>query len=472
MKSKYILLLAIIASLILRVALPFQTIFGSGAVRFTSPDSYYFAIGVRAGAVDPTIHYIKGLYNFSRVSPFNYEIDMILFALAVHLITIPVVYYLARALFGVNPAGVAVVIFAILPGEYLGRTMLGNIDYHGAEALLTTLGMLGIVMFLRPGRRITRAAGLVLSTTAFFIYSEIWSGYILFVPVIAVFGAMWLKQKTESRLVKWALILGGLLAMGLLLQRVLGFSALTWQTTLEARPLLTGETPLFSLLSVIIVFAGVVVCWLEYRRTKESKILLFIIWGVVIATATLLQRRFDYYLVVNAALMMGYLICKIGAAVSENKAGIFTVAITYIICLAVLPGSVRICSEAAHAPPGDWVHALEWVGSNTPEDAVIAAWWDYGYWIKYIAERDSVADPGQGYREVKRVADILTSEESAFDYLILDSATMGINYKTVEYSAKRSGEYSIARRLWSGEKIGNIELVYYNKTLKIFESQQ
>ena len=40
----------------------------------------------------------------------------------------------------------------------------------------------------------------------------------------------------------------------------------------------------------------------------------------------------------------------------------------------------------------DWRNAMEWLNENTPEDAVIASWWDYGYWITTLSERASLAD--------------------------------------------------------------------------------
>jgi len=40
----------------------------------------------------------------------------------------------------------------------------------------------------------------------------------------------------------------------------------------------------------------------------------------------------------------------------------------------------------------DWLDSMEWIKNNTSEDAVIAAWWDYGYWIQTKAERASLAD--------------------------------------------------------------------------------
>ena len=40
----------------------------------------------------------------------------------------------------------------------------------------------------------------------------------------------------------------------------------------------------------------------------------------------------------------------------------------------------------------DWPDAMQWVKENTPKDAVIAAWWDYGYWISTLGERKTLAD--------------------------------------------------------------------------------
>ena len=40
----------------------------------------------------------------------------------------------------------------------------------------------------------------------------------------------------------------------------------------------------------------------------------------------------------------------------------------------------------------DWPDAMLWLKENTPKDAVVAAWWDYGYWISTLSERKSLAD--------------------------------------------------------------------------------
>jgi len=40
----------------------------------------------------------------------------------------------------------------------------------------------------------------------------------------------------------------------------------------------------------------------------------------------------------------------------------------------------------------DWYDAMRWLKENTPEDAVVASWWDYGYWISTLGERKTLAD--------------------------------------------------------------------------------
>ena len=40
----------------------------------------------------------------------------------------------------------------------------------------------------------------------------------------------------------------------------------------------------------------------------------------------------------------------------------------------------------------DWPDAMEWLKNNTPNNAVVASWWDYGYWITTLGDRISLAD--------------------------------------------------------------------------------
>jgi len=54
----------------------------------------------------------------------------------------------------------------------------------------------------------------------------------------------------------------------------------------------------------------------------------------------------------------------------------------------------------------DWKDSLEWIKKNTPEDSVIAAWWDYGYWITTLSERTTLAD--NATIDSQKISDIAT----------------------------------------------------------------
>ena len=40
----------------------------------------------------------------------------------------------------------------------------------------------------------------------------------------------------------------------------------------------------------------------------------------------------------------------------------------------------------------DWIQTLNWIRHDTPTNAVIISWWDYGYWITVMGNRTSAAD--------------------------------------------------------------------------------
>jgi dolichyl-diphosphooligosaccharide--protein glycosyltransferase len=44
--------------------------------------------------------------------------------------------------------------------------------------------------------------------------------------------------------------------------------------------------------------------------------------------------------------------------------------------------------------PTPWYEAMVWIRDNTPEDAIIVSWWDYGYWEQGLAKRRTVVDGG------------------------------------------------------------------------------
>lgn len=61
-------------------------------------------------------------------------------------------------------------------------------------------------------------------------------------------------------------------------------------------------------------------------------------------------------------------------------------------------------------PTDDWPDALAWIKNSTSPDAVIASWWDYGYWISTVGERTSLADNWTGnHTRIELLADMFMS---------------------------------------------------------------
>jgi len=73
----------------------------------------------------------------------------------------------------------------------------------------------------------------------------------------------------------------------------------------------------------------------------------------------------------------------------------------------------------------DWPDAMQWLRENTPEDAVIAAWWDYGYWISTLAERKTLSDNATllDWQIRKTAAMYMSTPEDAWQILTSDTDT-------------------------------------------------
>lgn len=97
---------------------------------------------------------------------------------------------------------------------------------------------------------------------------------------------------------------------------------------------------------------------------------------------------------------------------------------------------------------------MEWIKNNTPKDAVIAAWWDYGYWISTMGERASLADNSTIHTNViQNIAKMLLSNpeeawislnEMQADYILVFVAgqKLGINSEESLYLLQGGGDES------------------------------
>ncbi|MBS7639859.1 MAG: STT3 domain-containing protein [Candidatus Bathyarchaeia archaeon] len=80
----------------------------------------------------------------------------------------------------------------------------------------------------------------------------------------------------------------------------------------------------------------------------------------------------------------------------------------------------------------DWIDTLIWMRENLPPSAVVASWWDYGYWITVIANKTTLADNGTiNGTQIAQVGRMFMSNETeAVEILRKYSVTHVVVYVT------------------------------------------
>ncbi len=121
--------------------------------------------------------------------------------------------------------------------------------------------------------------------------------------------------------------------------------------------------------------------------------------------------------------------------------GAITILVIVLACFMFIRYYDSVKNQAYGFVPSyynyQWQKAMEWVREETPEDAVFAHWWDYGYWVQSIGKRPTVTDGGNAISfwnywtgrlvltgdNQKDSLDFLYSHNTS--YLLIDSSDIG-----------------------------------------------
>jgi len=121
-----------------------------------------------------------------------------------------------------------------------------------------------------------------------------------------------------------------------------------------------------------------------------------------------------------------------------TKISFLAVIVILLTVPLVYPEGINWTSYMAGVPPSilnggthfmvstnDWKDAMHWLSVKTPEDSVVAAWWDYGYWISSLGERKSISDNSTLLDwQIKKTASMFFSTpENAWKILNTDPQT-------------------------------------------------
>ena len=228
----------------------------------------------------------------------------------------------------------------------------------------------------------------------------------------ALLGAVALFYVLTKKLGKNGLYLTGLFALTL--------AAFTLTRYSQASPIFNGTSFLSQLLYVGsgIFFIGLAY-YLYYKHHHSESIkeliahwdrssLLFLCFLLVTLAAGRSLIRLLFVLAPFIAISVSYLVFFIvDEARARLKKDVYKIAVyvimTYLLWLTLYPYAQSSMGQARGTGLSydvQWQRSMDWVRANTPEDAVFAHWWDYGYWVQWGGQRATLSDGGNAMAAV------------------------------------------------------------------------
>ena len=256
-------------ALYIRIDLPYERIFINDWIWFRETDAYYYLRHIenivhnfpRFNAFDPYMLYPGGgegltrpffawlvagaVRLFAGTSPTQYQIASAAAYMPAILgtLTLIPVYFIGKELFSRWAGVLAAALLAILPGEFLHRSLLGFTDHHVAEVLFSTTAVLFLIMAVKKAREREVSFGHVLARDwstirkplvytllagvflGFYLLS--WQGGLLFVFIVfAYLAVQFIVDHLRGRSTDYLCIIGSplFLIASLLLLPAMGVS--------------------------------------------------------------------------------------------------------------------------------------------------------------------------------------------------------------------------------------------------------
>jgi len=361
----------------------------------------------------------------------------------------------------------------------------GVASWGGIQFFILPIGILFLALpFLRKDNKFIILMSIIFTSVFFLVtmsfektgiaFISSLSGFFLigctaFLTVCIVIRSIFSKSQLRTSLA----LLGGSIISGIAIisSGVIGFPAFRYLNA--ANPLLITTDQLndsvsehattsldisFYFFSILIIFAGIGAWLLLQKKVNHSfKIkgdmavfaLIIGFLGVYFSSAFV---RLEVYgtisLIILASIGVSILISKI---LNEQQKSAGTVTkISFLVVIVILlmvpmvypekynwstnnaglPNSLLHSGSKFDISTNDWPDAMRWVKENTPNDAVIAAWWDYGYWISALGERKTLADNATLLDwQIKKIATtFLSTPDNAWQILTSDTETDASSY--------------------------------------------
>ena len=208
-----------------------------------------------------------------------------------------------------------------------------------------------------------------------------------------------------------------------------------------AEHMTTNITLSFTFLSVFLIFAVIGMWFIFSRKTINLKtdMRIFAIFTSIVAiyvsSAFIRLELFaSVGIIILGSIGLTILTQKIFTQNKQNFTKlIFPIAIIILFIIPVImpenntwlgwadfsPSILNGGSSFTHFATDDWKDAMIWLKENTPENTVVASWWDYGYWITTLSDRTTLVDNATlNDWQIKKMAyALITTPENSWNIL-------------------------------------------------------
>jgi dolichyl-diphosphooligosaccharide--protein glycosyltransferase len=209
----------------------------------------------------------------------------------------------------------------------------------------------------------------------------------------------------------------------------------------------------FYFFSILMIFAGIGAWLLLQKKVNFS----FKIKGEMAAFALIIGLVGAYFsssfvrlevfgsisIIILSSIGISILISKILKVRQKSRGAVTKISFLVVIVILLMvpmiyperlnwsnnnegiPNSLLHSGSKFDISTNDWPDAMQWVKENTPKDAVVAAWWDYGYWISTLSERKTLADNAtlMDWQIRKIASTLLSTPDNAWQILTADAET-------------------------------------------------
>ncbi len=143
----------------------------------------------------------------------------------------------------------------------------------------------------------------------------------------------------------------------------------------------------------------------KFEWTQEEKnnnlflFVLLVLWTVGIAImltqGTRFIEQFEVPIALMAGLFVGILVNYLNLKI-ESYSYVAVIAVVLVLLSVVSPlyADHIVSSQSVGSTNDDMYNTLTWIRDNTPQDTVLASWWDFGHLFTQVAQRQVVFDGG------------------------------------------------------------------------------